>query len=283
MSDKKIKSGMSIFYILPKGDFLMFAIVQAAASMAGLKVGNNSLPRASSLIFVEGYLTKSELCQELDLYDTVVDTSKIILHSVPTYHEETKNTPFDPIKPITDGKSVDKLVGWAIEEENPIVIFHDTISLTGGGRLCKIDDFGNLHDRLRRAGATQLYFVRREAEIEKITPRPDLIFNISKVNADEKPTIKVTLNSSLARFQDWIMPTELALNFEENGTWSVEETNSTKMLDEAIKGLGFVGNNRIEIAKKIGTLDASTVGRHLKTMEAKGEVILHGHKILPPK
>ncbi len=278
------KSGMSIFYILPKGiDVLMYALVQAVATISGLKVGNKTLQSASSVKFVEGYLTNDELRQEVDNYITSIDISKLQLHSTITSHDKTKNTVFDPMKPITDSKTVGKFVGWAQKEENPFILFHNTASLTVNGKLCKVEELGDLHDRLKWAGATQLFFVSKETDVAKISARPDLVFSLSSIHDEELPTIRATLKSATARFQGTVMPIEWVLDFQKDGSWLVAETNRTKMQDEAIKGLGFAGFNRKQIARKLGGIDATTVGRHLKVMEANGEVILSGHDILPPK
>lgn len=274
------REGVSIIFIQPKNiDLTPFALYQAAGSLSGLKFGDHQLPPASSVLFVEGQKITAELQKDIKSCECDFDQGKLQLLSMKTYKSTIKASSTNPDIPVTDSVIVDQVVEHAKAEKQLCVIFHDLQSLTAGGTLCKPADFRDLHNRLKAAGAIQLYFVHTEAEATQIAVKPDLVFNISKVSDTFLPTIRLNVISSSARIQDTILPLELELEYGQDGSWKVEASANYQTQEEAIKSLALMGKTHKQIAEILGNTSASTVGRRLKKMEKQGLIIIKGHRV----
>lgn len=270
---------LSIFVVNPKNiDLLPFTILQTIGALDGLKYGEIVLPKASSVMLVEGHWDVEKLQLEVMSCDYPKDLSQIKLWSMPTYHRTILNPEVDEMVPLVDERIADKLTEWAQKEKNPMVVYHDIKSLTVGGKICKAEDFRRLHDSLKVLGASQIFFVNKPAEIEKITTRPDIVFDVSKVD-DGNQTIRLSQISAIARLQDAVLPVELTLDSNADGKWCVSTSMSREDQDCAIKALAILKKTRKEIAESLGNISPSTVGRRLKAMAKNNEIIIDGHDV----
>lgn len=285
-SDQLVESenkqvGVSIFFVSAKNfDLSPFATLQALSATTGLHYGDHVLPEATQVIFVDGSRTDREIYNQFEMCLCEKDLSKVNILSISSYNARYKAVqPAADFIPITNATLTDGLEKQANDTEHLCTIFYDVQSLTAGGSLCKTVDLCDLHNCLKAQGSTQLYFVNSEAEATKIAVKPDLIFMIRKVGDTLLPTIKLTLSSSSSRIEDSILPLELELQFNNDGTWGVTESVKRQDQDEAIKVLALAGKTRIQIAEILG-MAPSTVGRRLKEMEQQGLIIIKGHQVL---
>lgn len=275
------KKGKSIFFVTPKGlDVSPFTILQAIASLTGLKFGRLELPAASKVMIVDGCRSAGEIITEVAKCEYEKDLSKILVLSMASYNGNVKASTVDPEIPVVDKGVVDELEIFANGEDQPYVIFHDLHSLSAGGTLFKAQDLRDLHNRLKARGTVQLYFVNSETEAMQIAIKPDIVFIITKnSDAELHPTIKVTLHSASVRLQDTILPMELELIFDEQGAWRVETSLNEADQDQAIKSLAKLRNSHKKIAAVLGNISPSTVGRRLHAMQERGEIIIKGHSV----
>ncbi len=285
------QDGATIIFIQPKNvDLIPFAMLQATGSLMGLSFGDYSLSPCTRALFIDGSKSAAELQKEFKFCGSGVGLEKMKLLSMKSYNIEKKAAPAGQDVPVTHSAIVNKLEilaqrknddeGQAVDLGQLCVIFHDMQSLTAGGILCKPADFQDLHNRLKAAGAHQLYFVNSEAEAFQVAVKPDLVFNINKVCDAILPTIRLTLSSSSARIQDTILPVELELHFNDSGTWTVKESVQRNDQEEAIKVLALMGKTYKQIADTLGNISASTVGRRLHGMQKRGEIIIDGHRVI---
>lgn len=273
--------GVSIFFVCPKNhDFSPFATLQAIGATTGLQYGDFTLPEATQVTFIEGNRTDHEVLSQFDTCLCEKDLSIVNILSLTSYNARNRKVqPVGDYISINDAILKDGLEKQANETEHLCTIFHDLHSLTVGGSVCKPVDLRDLHNCLQEQRATQLYFVNSEAEAAQIAVKPDLVFMIRKVNDTLLPTIKLTLSSSSARLEDTIMPLELEVEFNADGTWAVKESVKRQDQDEAIRILALAGKTRKEIAEILG-MSPSTVGRRLKEMEQQGLIVIKGHRVV---
>lgn len=274
-------NNLTITFISNKGlDLLSFSILQTIRALVGLEYGSFQLPPVSQVLFVDGYKSADSLNSEFATYEYANNLSQIKMLSMKEYNSGTNGSTVDPDIPVVDNVVADQLVALAKPEEYPCVIFRDLHSLSAAGTLCKAVDFANLHNRLKAQGALQMYFVNTEAEARQIAVEPDLIFTISKISNTIHPSIRLSLSGASARLQDTILPVELELHFNQNGTWKVESAMNRQDQEDAIKLLAILGRTRKQIATSIGDISETTVGRRLHAMESNGEIVIQGHRVL---
>lgn len=276
------RKGVSIAFVCAKGlDVERFAIAQASSLLKSSKDNLFKLDTAaSSVLFIEGHKTVSEIASDFATYEDADNLAKIKIFSVPEHNAKVKSNSLDPDITVVDPIIIDDIVDYAEGEKQPSVVFHDFHSLSAGKLLCKAYGLRDLHNQLKAKGVLQIYFVNSETEAMQIAVKPDLIFNIKKdSDAELHPTIKVSLHSASARLQDTILPTELELVFNENGTWKVKTSVNEADKNQAIKYLAILGKTHKQIAAAIGDISASTVGRRIQAMHERGEVLKQGHSI----
>ncbi len=279
------KKGKSIFFITPKGlDVSSFSILQAIASLTGLKFGRLELPPASKVMIVDGCKSAGEIRTEVATCEYEKDLSKILVLSMASYNVNVKASPVDPDIPVVEKGVVDALEKFSNDEDQAYIIFHDLYSLSAGGTLFKASDLRDLHNRLKARGSIQLFFVNSETEAMQIAIKPDLVFVIAKNSeAELHPTIKVSLHSASVRLQDTFLPIELELLFGEHGTWRVETSISEVDQEHAIRYWVKRGKTHKEIAQILGCISATTVGRRIKDMKERDESIIKGNKVRDAK